>query len=327
MTFIQQVQAGCLAFAAVFSGGAWAQTAASFPARAVTLVVPTTPGSGADAVSRLIAGKLSERWGVPVVVDNKAGASTQIGSTFVAKAAPDGHTLLMLANSTVITAAVSSQVTYNMKADFAPVAKLGDAKFVLAVTPSFPARDIAGLMAHARKNPGKINFASPGNGSPHHFAIELLKLRHGLHIVHIPYKGIAGAMTDVMGGQVEMIFTSVTSALPYLRSGRLRAVGVTGTARSALVPDVPTFVEQRVDAMEGVDTWFGVAAPAKTPAEVVQRLNRDFNAVVNSPDMRADLAKQGITALNSTPGEFATTISGDLVRWKQMATATRITFD
>ena len=327
MKFVDHLKALSLTFLAVFAGAAWAQAPAPFPTRPVILVVPTTPGSGADIVSRLISTRLAEKWGKPVVVDNKAGASTQIGSSFVAKAAPDGHTLLMLANSTVITAAVTPNVTYNMVADFAPVAKLGDAKFVIAVTPSFPARDVAGLIAHAKKNPGRANFASPGNGSPHHFGIELLKLRHGLHIVHIPYKGIAGAMTDVMGGQVEMIFSSVTSALPFIRSGRLRAIGVTGTSRSSLIPDVPTFREQGVDAMEGVDTWFGVAAPAKTPPELVQRLNRDFLAVVNLPEVRSELENQGITVRNSTPNEFAATIAEDLVRWKQMATATRITFD
>ncbi len=316
-----------LALFAACAATAGAQTPAPFPTKPVVLVVPTTPGSGADIISRLISARLSQRWGQPVIVDNKPGASTQIGSTFVAKAPADGHTLLVLANSTVITAAVAKYVTYNMAQDFAPVTRLGDAKFVVAVTPGLPVKDIAGLIAHAKKNPGRTNFASPGNGSPHHFGIELLKLRQGLHIVHIPYKGISGAMTDVMGGQVEMIFSSVTSALPFIRSGRLRAVGVTGTARSSLIPDVPTFREQGVTAMEDVDTWFGVAAPAKTPPELVQRLNRDFAAVVSLPEVRAELEKQGITVQTSTPEAFGATIASDMVRWKQMATATRIALD
>jgi tripartite-type tricarboxylate transporter receptor subunit TctC len=302
--------------------------AQTFPSRPVTLVVPFTPGTGIDILARAIGPKLSERWNQPVVVENKPGASGNIGTDFVAKAAPDGHTLMVTVNTYTITPSLFKNVPYDPVADLAPISKIALATYTFAVNPAvFPANNMQEAIALIRANPGKYNFASPGNGTPHHVGMELIKLRLGLNATHIPYKGFAGAMTDLVGGQVHMMFTLIHSSIPHVRSGRIRALGVTGAQRSPQYPDAPTFREQGIDFMDDVDAWYAVMAPGKTPAELVARLNSDVNAVMALPDVREHLLKQGMIPVTSTPAELAALIRTDLARWAKVVQDAKITVD
>ena len=245
-------------------GGAAAD---EFPSRPVTLVVPFSPGTGIDILARAIGPKLSERWKQPVIVENKPGASGNIGTDFVAKALPDGHTPMVTVNTYTVTPALFKKMPYDPVADLAPVSRIALAAYTFAVNPNvFPAKTMQEAVALIRANPGKYNYASPGNGTPHHVGMELIKLRLGLDATHIPYKGFAGAMTDLVGGQVHMMFTLVHSSIPHVRAGRIRALAVTGAQRSPQYPEAPTFRGQGVDFMDDVDAWYAVMAPGRTPA-------------------------------------------------------------
>ncbi|MBU1815652.1 MAG: tripartite tricarboxylate transporter substrate binding protein [Gammaproteobacteria bacterium] len=319
----------CLAVLGVggLAFGAAAQSRAPFPTKAVTLVVPFTAGSGSDTIARLVAPQLAAKWGQPVVVDNKPGASGSLGSQAVARAEPDGHTLLMAINTHTMTPAVQPSQPYDAVRDFSPVAKLAEANFVLAVTPGLAAGDVASLVVLAKGQPGKLNYATPGNGTPHHLAMELLKANQGIFVVHVPYRGIANATTDLISGQVDIMFGSVPSLRTQIQAGRLKALAVTGESRSDLLPNVRTFREQGYPAMDAVDAWYAVLAPARTPAELVQRLNRDFVEVMNRADVKADLAKQGLRVSTGTPAQIGALISSDATRWKAVVKRSGITAD
>ena len=303
-----------------------AQTAA-FPTRTVTLVVPFTPSSGSDIIARILAPKLAARWGQSVIVDNKPGASGNIGAQAVAVAPPDGHTLLMAINSFTMTPSIYKNMPFDAIADFAPVAKLAEAGYAFAVNPNVPAKDMASLMALVKKSDGKINYATPGNGTPQHLAMELFKSHYGLDILHVPYKGIQGALTDLMGGQVQMMFGTVHSMRPLEQSGKLRFLAVTGAARNPIAPEIPTFKEQGIDVMDGVDAWYAVLAPGRTPPDLVARLNKDFVEMMNSEDVKTALAKQGLSVRTNTPVQFAALVKSDMARWKKVVTDSRITAD
>lgn len=315
----------CAAALALISSLAQGQ---AFPGRAVTLVVPFSPGTGIDILARVIAPKLSQKWGHPVVIDNKPGASGNIGTDFVAKSAPDGHTLMVTVNTFSITPSLIRNTPYDVVNDFAPIGKIAVATYCFAVNPTvFPAQDMKQAIALIRANPGKYFFASPGNGTPHHIGMELIKLRLGLNATHVPYKGFAGAMQDLIGGQVHMMFTLVHSSIPHARAGRIRILGVTGSERSPQFPEAPTFREQGIDFMDDVDAWYAVIAPAKTPAELVARLNADVNAVMALPDVRDNLLKQGLIPVTSTPEALAGLIKADLARWAKVIADAKITLD
>ncbi|MEJ8845374.1 tripartite tricarboxylate transporter substrate binding protein [Variovorax rhizosphaerae] len=316
-----------VAFVAALSAAAVQAQPAAFPNKTVTLVVPFTSSSGSDIIARIVAPKLSQRWGQPVIVDNKPGASGNLGAQQVANAAPDGHTLLMAINTFTMTPAIYKKMPFDPVGDFAPVAKLAEASFVLAVNPAVPATDMKSLVAYARKNAGKLNYATPGNGTPQHLAMELLKSNVGIDVVHVPYKGIAGAITDLMGGQVQMMFASVHSMRPHAQAGKVRLLAVTGQARSAFVPEVPTFREQGIDVMDGVDAWFAVMAPGRTPRELVERLNRDFVAVLNSDEVKDSLGKQGLVVRTGSPAELQALVKSDMARWNKVVSDAKITLD
>jgi tripartite-type tricarboxylate transporter receptor subunit TctC len=309
------------------SGNALAQTTAVFPSKTVTLVVPFTPSSGSDIIARILAPKLAAKWGQPVIVDNKAGASGTLGAQFVAKSVPDGHTLLMAINSFTMAPALYKTLPYEGSTDFEPVAKLAEAGYAFAVSPNVTAKDMAALMAYIKGNPGKLNYASPGNGTPHHLGMELLKSQYGLDVVHVPYKGIQGALTDLMGGQIEMMFGTVHSMRPFEQAGKMRFLAVTGQSRHPIAPEIPTFREQRIEVMDAIDAWYAVLTPARASAELVNRLNRDFIEVVNSDDVKAALAKQGIVVRTSTPAQLGALVKSDLARWKKVVSDARITAD
>ena len=307
-------------------GIAWGQ--AAFPSRPVTLVVPFSPGTGIDILARAIQPKLAERWKQPVVVENKPGASGNIGTDFVAKSAPDGYTLMVTVNTYTITPALFHNMPYDAATDLAPVSKIAVATYCFAVNPAvFPVNSMAEAIAAIRANPGKYNFASPGSGTPHHVGMELIKLRLGLDATHVPYKGFAGAMTDLVGGQVQMMFTLVHSAIPHVRAGRIRILAVTGAKRSPQFPEAPTFREQGIDFMDDVDAWYAVMAPGKTPADLIARLNADVNAVMNLPDVKENLTKQGLIPVTSTPQELAALIKSDLPRWQKVVDDAKIKID
>ena len=309
----------------LFSGLTAAQT---FPSRPVTLVVPFTTGTGIDILARVIGPRLSERWKQPVVVENKPGASGNIGADAVAKAAPDGYTLMVTVNTYTITPALFKDMPYNAATDLAPISKIAVATYTFAVNPAvFPANNMREAIALIRANPGKYYFASPGNGTPHHVGMELIKQRLGLDVTHVPYKGFAGAMTDLVGGQVQMMFTLIHSSIPYVRAGKIRALAVTGAKRSPQFPEAPTFREQGIDFMDDVDAWYAVMAPGKTSPELVARLNADVNAVMGIPEVRENLIKQGLIPSTSTPGELAALIKADLARWAKVVADAKITLD
>ena len=302
--------------------------AQAFPSRPVTLVVPFTTGTGIDILARAIGPRLSERWKQPVVVENKPGASGNIGTDIVAKAPGDGHTLMVTVNTITITPALFKGIPYDLVKDIAPVSKIAVATYAFLVNPNvFPANTLAEAIAMIRANPGKYYFASPGNGTPHHVGMELIKLRLGLKATHVPYKGFAGAITDLLGGQVQTMFSLVHSSLPHVRAGRLRVLAVTGAARSPQFPEAPTFREQGIEFMDDVDAWYAVMAPGKTPPELVARLNADVNAVMAAPDLRENLAKQGLIAVTSTPDELAALVKTDLVRWSKVIADAKISLD
>lgn len=304
---------------------AWAQ---SFPSRPVVLVVPFTTGTGIDILARVIGPKLSERWKQPVVVENKAGASGNIGTDFVAKAAPDGHTLMVTVNTYTITPALFKNLPYDPVADLAPVSKIALATYAFAVNPNvFPAKNMQEAIGLIRAHPGKYDYASPGSGTPHHVGMELIKQRLGLDVVHIPYKGFAGAMADLVGGQVHMMFTLIHSSIPHVRSGKIRALAVTGAQRSPQYPEAPTFREQGIDFMDDVDAWYAVMAPGRTPSALVARLNADVNAVMALPDVKGSLLKQGMLPVTSTPAELAALIKSDLARWAKVVADANIKID
>jgi tripartite-type tricarboxylate transporter receptor subunit TctC len=312
---------------ALLCTGAVAQSPAPFPSKTVTLVVPFTPSSGSDIIARIIAPKLAARWGQAVIVDNKPGASGNIGAAAVASAAPDGHTLLMAINTITMTPAIFKNPGFDPVGDFAPITRLAEAGFAFAVNPAVPAKDMKSLIELAKKSPGKLNYASPGNGTPHHLAMELLKSGRHLDILHVPYKGIQGALTDLMGGQVQMMFATVHSTRPLEQAGKIRFLAVTGDARNPSAPDIPTFTEQGINDMEGIDAWFAVLAPARTSPETIARLNRDFVEVMNSPATKTELAEKGLTVATTTPVQLTAIIKGDLARWKKVVVDAKITAD
>lgn len=299
----------------------------SYPSRVVTLVAPFTAGSGSDIISRIIAPKLSARWGSPVIVDNKPGASGNIGADFVAKAAPDGYTVLMAINTLTMAPALYKNVPFDPAADFAPVTKLAVASYTFAVHPSMPAKNLAEVVEFAKRQPGKLNYGSPGSGTPHHLAMELLKLHTGVDIVHVPYKGFAGAATGLIAGQVQMMFATIHSVLPHASSGKLRLLAVTGPNRSALAPAIPTFREQGMGFMDEVDAWYAVFVPARTPPEIVAGLHEGFVSVVTSAEVQEQLRRQGLTVETSRPGELGELLRKDLQRWRKVINDARITLD
>lgn len=308
-------------------GAVSAQAQVVFPSKTVTLVVPFTPSSGSDIIARIMAPRLAARWGQPVVVDNKPGASGNIGAQFTVTAPPDGHTLLMAINSLTMTPAVYKVLPYDAVSDFTPIVKLAEAGYAFAVHPSVPATDMASLMVWIKKNSGKVNYASPGNGTPQHLAMELFKLHYGLDILHVPYKGISGALADLTGGQVQMMFATLHSLRPLEQGGKLKFLAATGLTRNPLAPELPTFKEQGIDAMDGVDAWYGVMGPARMHADLALRINRDFIEVLNQDEVKSALAKQGLSIRTNTPAQLAALVKSDLARWAKVVKEAQISAD
>ena len=281
-----------IALAVVFiaSGGAIAQ---DFPARSVRLIVPQSAGGGADILARTVGQKLSEAWGQPVVIDNRPGAAGIIGTEAVAKAAPDGYTLLMGAISThAINPSLYKTLSYDPVKDFAPVTMVATAPLLVVVHPSLPVNSTQELIALAKAKPGQLFFASAGSGNSAHLAGELFKTMANVDLVHVPYKGATPAETDLIGGQVSVMFSSILSALPHAKAGKMKALAVTSARRSSIAPDLPTVAESGVPGYD-VNPWYGLFAPAGTPRAIVERINRDVARILAQPDVRQRFATLG----------------------------------
>jgi len=293
-------------------------SAANYPNKVVTLVVPFTSGSGSDTISRIISPKLSERWKQPVIVDNRAGASGNIGTDHAAKATPDGYTILMAIDTMTMTPAVYKTLPFDPIKDLDPIARLATSSYALAVTNTLPVKDVNSLLALIKSKPGQLNYGSPGNGTPHHLSMELLKSLKGVDIVHVPYKGIAGATTDLIGGQVQVMFATFNSLIPFAKAGKLKMIAVTGAKRSDLMPDVPTFTEQGIPELENLYPWYGVLVPAGTPKEIQNKIYNDYTAVMKLPEVEKQLNDLGIQVRLSTGDQLKEIIQSDIARWKKV---------
>jgi tripartite-type tricarboxylate transporter receptor subunit TctC len=298
---------------AVVSGLPRPAAALDYPTRPVRLIVGFSPGGPADILARLIAQWLTEDLGQPFVVENRPGAGTNIGTEAVARAVPDGYTLLLITAANAINATLYEKLSFNFSRDIAPVARLGREPNVLVVHPSVPARSVPEFIVYAKANPGKVTMASGGVGAPSHLSGELFKLMTGISLVHVPYRGAAPALTDLVGGQVQLYFAPMLSTIEYVRAGKLRALAVTTAERSAAFPDVPAVAE----FVPGFDAgqWYGIGAPAGTPPEIVDRLNRSINAGVADPKMGAKFIAVGTTALAGSPAEFGQFIADEIEKW------------
>ena len=298
------------------ASNAWAQSATGFPTRPIKFIVPITPGGSNDVVARTLAQKLTEQWGQAVTVENKPGAGMNLGADFVAKSAPDGYTWLLGANNIFVTNPHVGKTPFDVFKDFAPVTQVALVPFVLVVHPSVPARHVTELVEYAKRHPDKLNYGSSGNGSPQQLASEMLNHAAGIKMQHVPYKGAVPAITDLLGGRIQVFIGAVNSLLPHVREGKLRMLAGAGGKRFAAFPDLPAIAE----SVPGValDVWLGVFMPAGVPKDIVGKVQADIVRVLQLPDIRANLAAQGIEAATSTPEALSTIIRDDHARWGQV---------
>ena len=297
-----------------------------YPSRPVTIVVPFAPGGGSDNIARLLAMRLSERIKATFIIDNKPGAGTNIGNEAVSRAAPDGQTLLFGQVTLSINPSVYKGLRYNVQKDFAPVAQFATSPTVLVVASTTPAKSVQEFVAYAMANPGKVNFGSGGSGTSVHLAGELFASVTGTQMVHVPYKGSAPAMTDLIGGQIQAMFDTAPSALPHVKGGKVRALAVTGQKRLDDLPNVPTFAEAGVAGFDA-PAWYGLLAPAKTPAPIVQYLNADIQEILKEPATQQRLAQLGATPAPGTPEAFGTFIRAESERWSAVVRKANVTLD
>ena len=291
-----------------------------YPERPVRAVVPFPAGGGTDILARLLMQRMAERTGANFVIDNRAGAGGTIGTEIVAKAAPDGYTILVASSSHTINPSVFKKIGYDPARDFAPITMIASGPGLLVVNPAVPAKSVKELIAIAKSRPGQINYASAGNGTPPHLAAELFKAMAGIDLVHVPYKGNVPAFADLISGAVSLSFPTITSGLPQVRAGKLRALGVTSKQRSPVVPDVPTIAEAGLPGYEA-STWYGMFAPAGTPRSVVAKLNGEMGLVLKSKDVHEKLLAQGLEPVANTPPEFAAIVAAELVKWSKVVKA------
>lgn len=299
--------------------------APAYPARPIKFIVPITPGGSNDVLARTLAQKLTESWGQAVVVENRPGAGMNLGSDMVAKSAPDGHTWLLGANNIFVTNPHMGKMPFDVFKDLTPVTQVAIVPFVLVVHPSVPAKNVAELVDYAKRNPGKLNYGSSGNGSPQHLAAEMLNFGAGLQMQHVPYKGAIPAITDLLGGRIQVFIGAVNSLLPHIKDGKLRVLAGAGGQRFAAFPDIPAIAE----TVPGValDVWLGVFMPAGVPKDIVNKVNSDIARVLQLPEIKANLAGQGIEGATGTPEALAATIRDDYARWGKVIREANIKAD
>lgn len=311
-----------LALAAVLP---WPAQAQAYPNKPIRLVVPFPAGGATDIFARAVSQKLGERLGTTVVVDNKPGAGGTIGSDLAAKAPADGYTLLLATTSTHSIGPSFGKVPYDAVADFTPIAHVGNAPSIMLVPTSSPAKSVKEWVEYARKNPGKLNYASSGNGTVVHLGTEYFKAQAGLFLVHIPYRGTALAIPDLVSGKLDVLFDSLPSGLPHVKEGRLRALGITSARRSPLLPDLPA-ISETVPGYETV-TWFGMYGPKGLPADIVHRISTALNQALQDADVKDRLARLGIEPVGGTPQQFAAMADADRARWKKIINERKLTAD
>jgi tripartite-type tricarboxylate transporter receptor subunit TctC len=315
-SFTRLVLAACCALA-------WSAHGQDYPTKSIRLIVPFAPGGGTDLIGRIVAQQMSEALGHQFVVDNRGGAGSVLGSDLASKAAPDGYTLLLGNISLAFNASLYRKLPFDAVRDFAPVTLVAVQPNILVIHPGLPAKTLNDFVALARSQPGKLTYASAGTGSGTHLAMELLKLQLKLDIVHVPYKGTGPALTDVIGGQVSSMLSTFASALPHVKTGRLRALGVTSKTRSRATPDVPTLIEAGVPDYD-YTTWYGLLAPRGTPAAVVNKLAKTAGTILVSEDAKRKFEAQGVDPLVDTPAEFAAYLKSDIIKWARVVKEAKI---
>ncbi len=303
--------------AAALAATALPAAAQDWPAKPVKLIVPFAPGGSADVFGRFLAQRLQDALGQSFVVENRPGGGAIVGTDAVAKSAPDGYTLLVMSNTHTVNETLIANKPYQLMRDFVPVAPLNASDLVLVTKAALPARNLGELLKAAKDKPDGMTYASSGPGTPYHFAGELLKYMAGVKIVHVPYKGSSGARTDVLGGTVDMMFDAIPTMTEHVKSGKVRAIAVSGRARSPILPEVPTLSEAGVPGYEAT-IWLGVMAPRGTPAAVVQRLNAEITKITGNPDVRRAWAAQGTAALTMGADEFARYTAADIEKWARI---------
>ena len=301
---------------AAFSTAAVSQNAANYPERPIRMIVPFAPGGGLDITTRLIGKKLTEKWGQNIVADSRPGAATIIGTEIASKATPDGYTILMITTTFAINPGLRAKLPYDPFKDFTPVTQLNSQPNVIVVAPSFAGKSVKDLIALAQAKPGELTFASPGTGSAPHLSAEMFQRAAGIRMVHVPYKGIPPAVTDVLGGRVTMLFTTTLSAAPHINSGKMRAVAITSAKRQASMPDVPTVGESlpgyRAEAFQGM------VAPAGVPQAIVNKLAAEVARIVKSAEIVQHFQANGAEAVGSTPKEFAAFLKAEMQKWNKV---------
>ena len=302
----------------------WAASAAAWPDKPVTFIVPYPPGGGTDVIARIVQEPLSRQLGQPIVIENRGGAGGSLGTAVAAKAAPDGHTLLFTLSSHSINPAIYKQLPFDTERDFRPVSTICSLPQLFAVHPGTPYRGFAELVEFMKEHPGKIDYASVGIGSPSHLAGELLKLKLGAYMVHIPYRGGGPAVAAAMAGDVPLLIVSIPAAMSQVRAGRLRPLAVSTARRTPILPDVPTIAEATGLKDFEVDSWYALFAPAKTPDEVVARLNKEVATVLARPEVKAKLLEQGGVAMSSTPEALGQRVKREIAEWRSVVQHAKI---
>jgi tripartite-type tricarboxylate transporter receptor subunit TctC len=313
-----KLKIACATAALLAAGWSANLSAQAWPERPVRLIIPLSAGGSADTVGRLIAQKLAERLGQQLVIDNRPGAGSILGTEIAARAPRDGYTLLLAGSSFTSAPSLRRKMPYDPLKDFAPITMATNSPGLVVVHPGLPVRSVRDLIELARAKPGQMNYASPGNGTSPHFAGALFNLTAGINLVHVPYKGAGPAIADLIGGQVQVSFASMLSAITHARAGRLRAIAVTGLKRSPALPDLPTVSESGLPGFES-GSWQGFFAPAGTPVAVRSRLHREVAAVVHLPETVTQLARDGSEPVGSTPEVFAKFVAGELTKWARVA--------
>ena len=311
--------------AGLFLACAASAAAQDYPSRPIHIIVPYTPGTGADILSRVLGPKVAERWKAAVVTDNRPGATGNIGATEAAKAAPDGYTLLLTATSFTTNPALKA-APFDPVKDFAPIALLATGALGVYIHPQVPAKTAREFVSLVRSQPGKLYYSSPGNGGPQHLAMELLKLETGMDIVHVPYKGAAGAISDLIGGHVQAMISALQTVSPHVQSGRLRMLAVMSARRSDAFPDVPTLKEAGLPDLE-VETWYAIFAPAGTPTAIVARVNKEMNELLKEADVKDVIAKQGLVPEGGAPEALGERVKRELASWTRVVKAAGIKAD
>jgi len=301
-----------------------AAAAAQYPAKPVRIIVPFAPGGAVDTIARIVADKISGPLGQSVYVENRTGAGSMVGTEAVVRSAPDGYTLLLGTASALLINPLLQDLPYDPMKDLVPVAEVGVVPYLLVANPGVPATDLQSFIAHAKANPGKLSYASAGAGTPHHISGEMFKQMAGIDMVHVPYRGSGPALIDLVSGEVAVMTVEILAALPYVQSGKLRALGIATAERSSLAPDIPTVAQAGLPGFE-FTAWYGVVAPAGVPREVIDRLSKVINQAMAEPDARQRLAAIGVTPQGGTPEQFAALMKSESLKWQKAVKDAKVT--